>query len=419
MSERKYAKNVEKNIIKKNIKQKNLRIKTLNKILIYFFPNLDLKTYLYLILLDRKTIHYLFRMVKKSFNAKSLRSLNTLNLTTKNTLTGRSILIFGPSHVKSLHKISLNQQHKKINEFKKVLEVKKQEGELKEFKKQNDRKIKQLKKEYKLINEKLTDIGDKIKELSVKKAVQKVDKPIEINQNNFTCLAIFYTRVLIDEQKDNNQDKRKFISDSQGRIYKQIFASYANVSRGIISYNNRRTYRPSDDDPILNKVRWNSLIGILSNDPKIKDMIELITLSGEIDCIIIKNVVEQKEVKNPHNPLKRRLFNDVESQFICRNDITYQLNKKATTFSEMFGLSLDRYTIDNFRANSCFITLIVDTWHNEFEKLKSDGKRMYSELTYESVCKIVCLTCKNQDLGLSISESVKFFEKYHLGLDVI
>ena len=89
----------------------------------------------------------------------------------------------------------------------------------------------------------------------------------------------------------------------------------------------------------------------------------------------------------------------------------------------MFGTNFNKYTIDNFKANSCYINLLVDTWHDAFEKTEKTkaGKiiRMFAELTYESVCSIIGLTCKSQDIGASIRESVKFFEKFRLGLDVV
>ena len=89
----------------------------------------------------------------------------------------------------------------------------------------------------------------------------------------------------------------------------------------------------------------------------------------------------------------------------------------------MFGIMLNSYTIDNYKANSCFINLIVDTWHEAFEIRKKDkhGKdtRKFAALTYESVCSVIGLTFKDQDIGASIRESVKFFEKFRLGLDVV
>ena len=89
----------------------------------------------------------------------------------------------------------------------------------------------------------------------------------------------------------------------------------------------------------------------------------------------------------------------------------------------MFGINLNKQTIDNFKANSCYINILVDTWHYAFEKTEKTkaGKitRMYAELTYESVCSIIRLTCESQDFGASVRESVKFFEKFRLGLDVV
>ena len=63
---------------------------------------------------------------------------------------------------------------------------------------------------------------------------------------------------------------------------------------------------------------------------------------------------------------------------------------------------LDQYTIDNFKGNSCYVNLIVDKWHDQFEKRRSDGARMYTPLTYESFCNVIGLKYESQDLGLSI-----------------
>src|SRR5690606_20154554 len=55
----------------------------------------------------------------------------------------------------------------------------------------------------------------------------------------------------------------------------------------------------------------------------------------------------------------------------------------------------------------------------QMEKRKKDGKRMYAELTYDRLCEIIGVENKEQDIGLSIRNSLKFFEKFCLGLDVI
>lgn len=77
------------------------------------------------------------------------------------------------------------------------------------------------------------------------------------------------------------------------------------------------------------------------------------------------------------------------------------------------------YILDNWKANSCYLNTIVDRFHAAFEKEKSDGTRMFVKLTYDLVCNIIGVSCMNQDIGITIRESVKFFEKFRLGLDVI
>ena len=37
-------------------------------------------------------------------------------------------------------------------------------------------------------------------------------------------------------------------------------------------------------------------------------------------------------------------------------------------------------------------------------------------LNNESLCDLLQIQNKNQDIGLSIRQSIKFFEKYHIGL---
>jgi len=72
--------------------------------------------------------------------------------------------------------------------------------------------------------------------------------------------------------------------------------------------------------------------------------------------------------------------------------------------------------------------MIVDTWPSDFEKRKTETKkgikqtttkRMWKEPTYDSVCEIIGVTNLSQDIGITLRESVKFFEKFRLGLDVV
>jgi hypothetical protein len=165
------------------------------------------------------------------------------------------------------------------------------------------------------------------------------------------------------------------------------------------------------------KPQWRQLVRILATDEKAAEILN--SLSADISMILIRNVSEVEHTTEVHDPVNDQLFAGSDCKTIYSKDISYELNHQAQTFGNLFKINLNKYIVDNYRANSCYVNLIVDTYKKAFEKRKSDGKRCYKELTYDSVCQIMGLECKSQDLGLSIRQSLAFFEKFRLGLDVI
>jgi len=115
--------------------------------------------------------------------------------------------------------------------------------------------------------------------------------------------------------------------------------------------------------------------------------------------------------------MNQNLHNDVS--LIYDKFISYDMYMQANSFAKLFDIKLDPYTGSNYKMNSCFINLIIDTYHCEFEKRKKDGKRMYKELTYKYLMEILELEDKVSDIGLSIRRSIKFFSKFSIGLEVI
>ena len=185
----------------------------------------------------------------------------------------------------------------------------------------------------------------------------------------------------------------------EGEKHRQIFASLANVRGDILPYNNRATFR-TDDLTI-----WNTLLRLVKTDDKIKQFLDDI-ISNEISAMVIKNAVQGENGVNNYKPERKRLFSSVAPQALYSNDISYNLDKAAFQFGEMFEIHLETYQ-DNFLANSCFIMLILNTWRNAFEKRKSDGKRIHAELTLQSVCDIIGIKYKSQDLGVKQEKGEK------------
>ena len=66
-----------------------------------------------------------------------------------------------------------------------------------------------------------------------------------------------------------------------------------------------------------------------------------------------------------------------------------------------------------------FFNLIIATYKEAFNKVLYNNEKCYKDLTPERLCGILNIENKEQDLGLSIRTSMKFFEKFHLGLIVV
>ena len=213
--------------------------------------------------------------------------------------------------------------------------------------------------------------------------LDRVDRILK-RRSRYSCDLIFFREI-----EEGDEEKHKSTIQRDGKKYRQIFAGFASVQGDIMPFNNKRTYR-TDSTEI-----WNKLIHILRTDSGIKRVIEVLEDSTKIDVIVVKGAVLINEnAVNNFKPLKRKLFSSVSAQAICRSDISYQINEQANDFSELFGIHLDQYTIENFKANSCYLNLIVHTWHDAFDKRRPNGQRKFAELTYDVICNIIGISTR-------------------------
>lgn len=213
--------------------------------------------------------------------------------------------------------------------------------------------------------------------------------------------------------------------DIDGVRYRQITINDRVVSDKIREFANQ--YTLIDYLPVSQK-----LLDILNEDSEFADQFD--KLRGYIDviyaCKIVKladpKLKKKKNKKRKLNeklfdPLTRKLFDEANSDKVNNRYIKYELNKQAQTFAELFKLpSGDLHKpLDNPKANSCLINAIMQTYHQAFETVKTDGTRKYKELTYDYLCNILNIENLEQDLGTTINQVLPFFDKFHLGLDVI
>ena len=168
----------------------------------------------------------------------------------------------------------------------------------------------------------------------------------------------------------------------------------------------------------MDKETWKYLINVLRQDRAFNARYEF-----QEDTSFTFFLIHVKHVTKVLAPRKKKLV-DIPLHDSGNNNavffkyIDYDYNKNAKTFKELFNFSEESY------KNSCFIELIMKVYKKEIEKNINESSRQKKDndkkrLTVENLCELCGIKCKSQNIGLSVKQSVKFFEKYRLGLKAI
>ena len=173
-------------------------------------------------------------------------------------------------------------------------------------------------------------------------------------------------------------------------------------------------------------VKWIQLINILQTDPingRYADTDDDLYVSGHsIDYLKVFNVNENSLIIPANSDLSDLpLYQNIDNNAIFFKYIDYSINPDAQTFADMFQFEqFVSKPMINLKANSCYINTIIATFKNPIEKVKSNGVRRYKEeINYEYICQLLNIENKEQDLGITIRQSIPFFDRYHLCLVVL
>ena len=232
--------------------------------------------------------------------------------------------------------------------------------------------------------------------------------PEVFDQEKWGAWAIMYTKA------DDREVGFHYI-ERNGVLYRKVKPTPVTVfDERIVEFSDRAIY--SSDEA------FGDLVEILRHDWRFNDTWNMVTQSQDIDLIIVKDVVKMADDDGDYDP--KRVVNHCDGNMRVYNEfINYTKNDSAATFGELFHEERSPYVVENFRPASCFVNVIVDTWHDAIEnmKRKKDGKRRYRELTYDSVCEILNIPeeRRHRDMGLSVIDVMPFFETTRLGLDVM
>lgn len=263
----------------------------------------------------------------------------------------------------------------------------------------------------------------------------------------YLVLPISQTLVKSNKSKINklNQELAKLKQIEQDNItfsleislYRKLQLS-SRVKKGVISKNGDQFVLIKDMTVQTKDVSINSypkmnyynddmfstLDTILCEDSNYRDLENKALKSSDLGIIQINSITEMKGSTKLLHPLDVPLHKSMESKYMYSKYLKYETskNKTAQSFAELFTDNViipDKIKVDQ-ADNSCFVNLLHAVYYEPLNVLKSDGSRRYDELTKDKLYSILNIsTERKQDIGLSVRNSIPFFEKYHLGLDVL
>ena len=141
-------------------------------------------------------------------------------------------------------------------------------------------------------------------------------------------------------------------------------------------------------------------------------------LLSYIDAIYIHKVEKPILGKSKINITKRILNDGIQGLGSNRN-IYYEINPDYAKSQELINLcNSSNYLNENYKSDSCLLTMIIDTYYNSFQK-KRGGYRIYKDtITYEYLCDLFDIELKDENIGCTIEQASIFFKKFSLGFVV-
>lgn len=219
----------------------------------------------------------------------------------------------------------------------------------------------------------------------------------------YTAHVLYFNR--LGKVGEVKPDKKYGYFKHNGYLYVQIYKNHLNIpDSGILNYNGQKVFD-------FEKVRWEKIWTLFMKDKE--NVPSMAGSSSEINCVHVTSVNEPV-IGSMFAPKYGLIYAEDEHRGIYHKNINYSINHEAKTFGEMFNIEYNEYVQDNYKHNSCFINVLVNTYYEQFQKYK---KGFQGE--YDDFCELFGMDLKNDSLGLCIDKSLDFFKQFNLGLCVI
>ena len=299
---------------------------------------------------------------------------------------------------------TINKQNNKIiKEDKQVakLEAKKAKKNDKASIKTLDKQVKGYVKNFKQIEK---DIKKQNKAITRKEHNLNKRFDIEIGNEYFINVQIF--KKYEDREKKIIKAHYQFQTDNNGNKYTNFLNryNYRIKSPRITQFMPQTFINENDDNELLQK-----FTRMFFDSDEVNDNENLANFKGYFNGIIITSITpvsKQTKYKQP-DFLNLQYYNDDDKKGIYSKYTKYEINQEAQSLKELVRV-----------PNCCLLTCIINKFHGRFEAIKSDGKRRFKALTYDSLCELLNLVNKPEGIGCSINQAVFFFEKFKLGFFV-
>ena len=267
----------------------------------------------------------------------------------------------------------------------------------------------------------------------IKQIIDNSEKEIKLTSKNYTEMLTEITKMkkditkLINHKQHTNKDMYqadihimgyKLLKSGILKEYVTDDQTFLNIqSKALVAFGKNGDYK-------INSNEYINFMNLLLNSNSESDM-ELYTNLKHLESAMSKvRILNYKKVKNLQNKqnFADRILTNIAEQYISSNFITYGIKQDCNDINNLL-INKNNYKLDyvknNHVNNSCYFNTIIDVFKKSFDNYHAKHCKSKFKLTKESLYKILFnKDYNNEEVPLTINQSLPFLNTYSLGLEV-
>ena len=222
---------------------------------------------------------------------------------------------------------------------------------------------------------------------------------------------IGYFDLYMVKQADKKTYKNHVIKARDGLGYVKFFTGFFAQTAAFFANFDLRAFYTQAQEPHLVKMLKDYLMSV---DYPEHETVRKFLQSYNIDGFEFTRYDREQNDFKKVDVLNDKLHEDADNSVITSKYTKYISNLESQDFGNLLSLDLIDYLKDenNFRPNSCLLTVIINKFYDRFNIFNPDGSRKYKELTYDRLCELLDMpNDKAGNIGCSILHAVEHFFK--------